>query len=93
MLFQLISGIFHQTSLTRFCLATTSATTSRATTNPNCINILWMMGVMLAAFNTTDAGIGLKNITDRVNSLNGNIHISNEKGFIVFISIPKEVFK
>ncbi len=35
-------------------------------------------------------GIGLKNIMDRVNSLSGNVNISNENGFVVFISVPKE---
>lgn len=34
-------------------------------------------------------GIGLSNITDRVNSFNGNIHINIENGFKIFISIPK----
>lgn len=37
-----------------------------------------------------DAGIGLKNITDRVNGLSGIAHISNENGFVVFVTIPKE---
>lgn len=35
-------------------------------------------------------GIGLKNIQQRVNALKGNVNINNEKGFTVFISIPKE---
>ena len=35
-------------------------------------------------------GIGLKNIEQRVEALGGNTNISNEKGFTVFISIPKE---
>lgn len=35
-------------------------------------------------------GIGLKNIEQRVDTLGGNTNISNEKGFTVFISIPKE---
>ncbi len=35
-------------------------------------------------------GIGLNNIRDRVNSLNGNINISSERGFVIFISIPRE---
>lgn len=34
-------------------------------------------------------GIGLKNISDRVTTLRGNINISTEKGFRIFISIPK----
>ncbi len=41
------------------------------------------------ALNPED-GIGLKNIVDRVNSLGGNINISNEKGFVVFISVPRK---
>ena len=35
-------------------------------------------------------GIGLKNIEDRVTALNGNINISFNKGFRIFISIPKK---
>jgi len=34
-------------------------------------------------------GIGLKNITSRVNSLGGNINISNNHGFTLFISVPR----
>ncbi|MDD4561737.1 MAG: histidine kinase [Syntrophomonadaceae bacterium] len=37
-----------------------------------------------------EGGIGLKNIGDRVNNLGGNINISNDTGFMVFISIPME---
>lgn len=37
-----------------------------------------------------DDGLGLRNITDRVRSFNGNINILTEKGFEIFISIPKE---
>lgn len=33
-------------------------------------------------------GIGLKNIIDRVEALNGYVHISSENGFRIFISIP-----
>lgn len=36
-----------------------------------------------------DNGIGLENITKRVNTFNGNIHINIENGFKIFISIPK----
>jgi signal transduction histidine kinase len=36
-----------------------------------------------------DNGIGLRNISDRVNSFNGNININTENGFRIFISIPK----
>lgn len=35
-------------------------------------------------------GIGIKNMTDRVAALGGNIHISMEKGFRIFISVPKK---
>lgn len=35
-------------------------------------------------------GIGLKNIAKRVEGLKGNMHISRENGFTLFISIPKE---
>ncbi|HEX2926653.1 MAG TPA: histidine kinase [Ruminiclostridium sp.] len=38
----------------------------------------------------SDNGIGLSNITERVNALNGNIHINAENGFRIFISIPKD---
>jgi signal transduction histidine kinase len=34
-------------------------------------------------------GIGLKNISDRVLVFNGNVNISNDNGFRIFISIPK----
>lgn len=36
-------------------------------------------------------GIGLKNIKERVNNLEGIINITNEKGFCIFISIPKNM--
>jgi len=34
-------------------------------------------------------GIGLKNISDRVSAFNGNVNISDDNGFRIFISIPK----
>jgi len=37
-----------------------------------------------------DDGIGLKNITERIESLQGNINISAKNGFQIFISIPKK---
>ena len=37
-----------------------------------------------------EQGIGLKNIHDRVFALKGNIHISNENGFRIFITINKK---
>lgn len=36
-----------------------------------------------------NAGIGLANMTDRVESLNGNISISDNSGFKIHITIPK----
>lgn len=36
-----------------------------------------------------DNGIGLKNMIDRVHSLNGNINITTEGGFKIFIIVPK----
>lgn len=35
-------------------------------------------------------GIGIKNMNERVSSLGGNINISTDKGFRIFISIPKK---
>ncbi len=35
-------------------------------------------------------GIGIQNITDRVKSFQGNINITLDKGFKIFITIPKE---
>ncbi|MBC3796910.1 sensor histidine kinase [Acetobacterium tundrae] len=34
-------------------------------------------------------GIGLKNIIDRVSALNGNVNITADRGFRIFISVPK----
>ncbi|PKM75064.1 MAG: two-component sensor histidine kinase [Firmicutes bacterium HGW-Firmicutes-17] len=39
--------------------------------------------------NPDSTGIGLKNITDRVAALNGNVHITADRGFRIFISVPK----
>ncbi|MEA4807128.1 sensor histidine kinase [Acetobacterium wieringae] len=39
--------------------------------------------------NLNGDGIGLKNIGDRVAALNGNVHITTERGFRIFISVPK----
>jgi len=33
--------------------------------------------------------MGLKNMENRIYNLNGNIYISNENGFRIFISVPK----
>ena len=35
-------------------------------------------------------GLGLSNMVDRVDSLGGNINISTENGFEIFISVPKK---
>lgn len=40
--------------------------------------------------NTSDNGIGIKNITDRVAAVGGNLNISSDQGFRIFISIPKK---
>lgn len=39
---------------------------------------------------TSEEGIGLKNITDRVVSIGGNVNISKDNGFRIFISAPKK---
>lgn len=36
-------------------------------------------------------GMGLRNISDRVKSLNGYLHITADNGFKIFITIPKNV--
>jgi signal transduction histidine kinase len=38
----------------------------------------------------SENGIGVKNMTDRVAAVGGNINISTQKGFRIFISIPKK---
>lgn len=38
----------------------------------------------------SENGIGLKNIKDRVFAVDGNVNISTDKGFRIFISIPKK---
>jgi signal transduction histidine kinase len=38
----------------------------------------------------SENGIGIKNITDRVTAIGGNVNISTDKGFRIFISIPKK---
>lgn len=37
-----------------------------------------------------DGGIGLENMRERVEALNGTLRISTEKGFQIFITIPKQ---
>ena len=39
--------------------------------------------------NPDSTGMGLKNISDRVAALNGNVHITADRGFRIFISVPK----
>ncbi len=36
-------------------------------------------------------GIGLSNINERVHTLNGNLHITTDVGFRIFISVPKNM--
>jgi signal transduction histidine kinase len=38
----------------------------------------------------SENGIGVKNMTDRVAAVGGNINISTHKGFRIFISVPKK---
>lgn len=38
----------------------------------------------------SENGIGINNITDRVTTIGGNVNISTDKGFRIFISIPKK---
>jgi signal transduction histidine kinase len=38
----------------------------------------------------TASGIGLKNMVERVRGLNGQINISRERGFVIFISVPRK---
>jgi signal transduction histidine kinase len=38
----------------------------------------------------SEKGIGIKNIYDRIATFNGNVNINTDKGFKIFISIPKE---
>ena len=40
-----------------------------------------------------NTGIGLKNMQDRVQALNGTLRIEGEKGFRIFAMIPKEMPK
>lgn len=42
----------------------------------------------LGSYNSEN-GIGIKNISDRVAALGGNININTENGFRIFISVPK----
>jgi signal transduction histidine kinase len=37
-----------------------------------------------------DEGMGLHNIADRVKGFGGNIHVTVEQGFKLFISVPKK---
>ncbi len=39
---------------------------------------------------STGEGLGLKNMTDRIEALKGNINILTSNGFEIFISVPKE---
>lgn len=39
---------------------------------------------------TDGSGIGLSNMRERVLALNGNIQISSDRGFKIFITVPKE---
>ena len=43
-----------------------------------------------ADYDKNTTGIGLKNMQERVNTLNGNLQINGEKGFHIFVVIPKQ---
>lgn len=43
-----------------------------------------------ADYDKNTTGIGLKNMQERVNTLNGNLQINGEKGFRIFVVIPKQ---
>ena len=43
------------------------------------------------ALSPSGTGIGLVNMKDRIQSLKGNIQIQTDKGFKIFITIPKEI--
>lgn len=40
----------------------------------------------------SENGIGIKNITDRVDTIGGNVNITTERGFRIFISVPKNTY-
>jgi signal transduction histidine kinase len=40
----------------------------------------------------SENGIGIKNITDRVDAIGGNVNINTERGFRIFISVPKNTY-
>ena len=40
---------------------------------------------------TVSGGMGLSNIRDRVKALGGTVQITQEKGFRIFVTIPKSV--
>lgn len=42
---------------------------------------------------SSENGIGIKNIKDRVASIGGNVNISMENGFRIFVSVPKSDYK
>jgi signal transduction histidine kinase len=47
-------------------------------------------GTLSASEKNDKTGIGLDNMRERVSAFNGNMLISREQGFKIFISIPKE---
>lgn len=44
----------------------------------------------LARNNVTDKGIGIRNMRERTENLGGNFQISCEKGFCIYITVPKK---
>lgn len=51
--------------------------------------------LLLRAFESQDygEGMGLRNISDRVKGFNGNINVSVDNGFQLFITVPKKIAK
>lgn len=48
-------------------------------------------GVTDDAIRANDHGIGLKSIAERVDSLGGLLNIRSDKGFVIFITVPKSM--
>lgn len=46
-------------------------------------------GTKISSHTEDSPGIGLNNMKERINSIHGNIHITTDNGFRIFISVPK----
>ena len=47
-------------------------------------------GTVISKSTNINGGIGLENMQERVDALNGTLRIHTEKGFQIFITIPKQ---